>query len=419
MNKRRINESSMLIDELSISDNEKLKVYWDKNDGYVVEKIYNQGNDLWRTDFKKTFHDELSAKRYFSRAKKKFSVNESASDDYNKFHNREDIQYTGTEEFEVLDKLRSKYGCKFGARGVGRIEVIGDKADMVEKDFGYYKFNGELPKSVRESVEDKKIHKFEVLDDPDESMFNLFRIADEYFKSNPEEDRFWFEFDVDEFKKKVSNYDEKKLSDLAWDYYNDMVDLTHYLYPMYSMDNRNKKYYDPNATAFDKLIAVVRDKDYEDEENHLDESIYDDDYFKAESEIDGWAQSDADYEKKKAYNDFYEEVLDFGISRKYIKDLYDYYLKRYDYWHKEIYESMCKESVDDDASYNWLSEVIDRDVKFHYTDGGYTMQFESEKDYKKAKDLAYKHNFKGGKWFDEDLQFCDYHSTRVGMDYED
>ena len=77
-----LNESSMLIDEFSISDKEKLKVYWDKNDGYVVEKIYNQGNDLWRTDFKKTFHDELSAKRYFSRAKKKFGVNESVEDEY-------------------------------------------------------------------------------------------------------------------------------------------------------------------------------------------------------------------------------------------------------------------------------------------------------------------------------------------------
>ena len=81
--KESLNESSMLMNEFSISDTEKLKVYWDKNDGYVVEKIYNQGNDLWRTDFKKTFHDELSAKRYFSRAKKKFGVNESVEDKLN------------------------------------------------------------------------------------------------------------------------------------------------------------------------------------------------------------------------------------------------------------------------------------------------------------------------------------------------
>ena len=93
-----LNESSMLIDEFSISDSESLRVYWDKYEGYTVEKLYRQGDEIWKTVSKRTFPDEASAKRYFSRAKRKFGVNESV--DKNISH----IYLVNSEDGDVLYK---------------------------------------------------------------------------------------------------------------------------------------------------------------------------------------------------------------------------------------------------------------------------------------------------------------------------
>lgn len=81
---------------------------------------------------------------------------------------------------------------------------------------------------------------------------------------------------------------------------------------------------------------------YREEESMNEEFPIEDDYFKAEEHLDSEAEYDADHETKRGMEELINDLLDMGfnIKKGWFDDLYDYYTKRYEYHHKEIYESM-------------------------------------------------------------------------------
>ena len=78
MNEEVLDESSVRMDDIELSDTEKLILYWDKYDVFVVEKIYkpSKEEDLWYREWKRTYPTEEAARRAFNRYKKKLTNEE-------------------------------------------------------------------------------------------------------------------------------------------------------------------------------------------------------------------------------------------------------------------------------------------------------------------------------------------------------
>lgn len=229
----------------------------------------------------------------------KYRIKESASDDYNKFHNREDIQYTGTEEFEVLDKLRSKYGCKFGARGIGRIEVIGDKADRVEKDFGYYQFNGELPESLKkESVDDKNIsHIYLVHSEDGDTLYKTWGLEDAIDWANDQNASLGF---------------------------NNAVSVEEYV-----CDDKDEiDFYSPSVTVWEADDSI-----YESVDDHMEYSAFGS--MSAKDHAEAIAQYDAVMDNGlSSYDDFVKRFTenDTVFSKNIAKSMYTVYKEKFKTW---------------------------------------------------------------------------------------
>ena len=67
-----LTESSVAKDNFDISDSEKVSLFWDKNDGWCVEKIFkaSKGDDTWQREWIRTYPSEKEARRAFDRQKK-------------------------------------------------------------------------------------------------------------------------------------------------------------------------------------------------------------------------------------------------------------------------------------------------------------------------------------------------------------